>query len=534
MEKSTMAETPVFTSAAVAAPHFEAAKTGQAVLAEGGNAIEAMVAMAATIAVVYPHMNSIGGDAFWLVHQPGGKIHAIEACGYAGSGATIEAYRRLGHDVIPKRGPLAALTVPGAIGGWKLALEMAAAFHGRIPLERLLSDAVRLARDGYTVSASEGRYEIREIADVMALPGFRKEYCDKEGKVQTGALRKHPRLADTFEHLARAGLHDFYEGDIAREMAADLEEASSPVTREDLRRYSARTREPLYLRLPGVALWNFPPPTQGLVTLMIQGMLEKLGNPRIGTVEHVHGLIEAIKRGYALRDRIIADPHMMHDDPLTFLSNKALQAEAAAISMRRAADHVSKLDHGDTIWMGAIDKDGLAVSMIQSIFWDYGSGLVLPKTGVLMQNRGIAFSLDAASHRALKPGLKPFHTLNPGMAVFEDGRVLSYGTMGGDAQPQILAQNFSKIRAGMGLAEAMAAPRLLWGLASGAPEGGVRVEEWFDAAVLEGLERLGHAIHVDGPEHPDKYGHSGALVKMRRGEVHAAHDPRSDGGAMGL
>ncbi len=529
-----MIETPVFSSAAVAAPHLAASQSGQHVLAEGGNAIEAMVAMAATIAVVYPHMNAIGGDAFWLVREPRGRVHAIEACGFSGEKATIERYRKLGHERIPARGPLAALTVPGTIGGWKLALEIGASLGGRIPVQRLLADAIRHAREGYAISASESRYTIREIEDVMAMPAFRAEYCAADGKITAGHIRKHPRLADTLEQLARAGLDDFYRGDVAREMALDLEKIDAPVTRADLRRYEARLRQTLTLNLQGATVHNFPPPTQGLISLMILGIMERLGSMHVDSVEHMHAMIEAIKRGYAIRDRIIADPLRMIADPETYLGDSILRREAEAVSMRRAAASISNLEEGDTIWMGAIDKDGLAVSMIQSVFWDYGSGVVLPKTGVLMQNRGMAFSLDPASHRALKPGLKPFHTLSPGMALFDDGRIMSYGTMGGDAQPQILAQNFTKFRAGIGLAEAIDRPRFLWGIASDAPPGGIRVENRFDPDILRGLERLGHVIEVDPLPYADKYGHSGALVKHRRGEVHAAHDPRSDGGAMGL
>jgi oxamate amidohydrolase len=527
-------ETPVFSSAAVAAPHNAAARTGQMVLAEGGNALEAMIAMAATIAVVYPHMNAIGGDAFWLVHAPGGKIHAIEACGFAGEKATIPHYRAEGHDHIPARGPLAALTVPGTIGGWTLASALSDSMGGRLPLQRLLADATSLARDGYPVSASEARYIIRESADILAMPAFRKEFCDQEGKIVHGMIRRHPRLADTLDQLGRAGLDDFYRGDIAREMASDLSAVGSPVTRQDLQRYEARMRKPLTLALEGVKVYAFPPPTQGLASLMILGLMERLETGTIHGVDHAHALIETIKRAYAMRNAIITDPLMMTDDPLHWLSDAVLAQEADAISMKRAADHSGTLDQGDTIWMGAIDAQGLAVSMIQSIFWDYGSGLVLPKTGILMQNRGMAFSLDPDSHRALKPGLLPFHTLSPGMAQFDDGRVLSYGTMGGDAQPQILAQVFTKIRSGMSLAKAIAEPRFLWGMASGAPESGIRAEHGFDGDILDRLAHRGHAVVQDHASSIDIYGHSGALIKFPRGEVHAAHDPRSDGGSQGL
>ncbi len=241
-------ETPTFGKAAVAAPHRLASEAGLAILQEGGNALEAMVAMAATIAVVYPHMNAIGGDGFWLIQEPSGKVHYIEACGPAGALATLERYRKLEFERIPTRGPQAALTVPGAIGGWRRALDMAAARGGRLPLKDLLSHAVGQAKDGCPVSPSEARTEANDWQSLIEAPGFRETFL-VDGKVpEAGTLRHYPALGATLEQLSHAGLDDFYRGDVAREIAADLERIGAPVTREDLRRYEARWRAPLMLR----------------------------------------------------------------------------------------------------------------------------------------------------------------------------------------------------------------------------------------------------------------------------------------------
>jgi gamma-glutamyltranspeptidase/glutathione hydrolase len=202
--------------------------------------------------------------------------------------------------------------------------------------------------------------------------------------------------------------------------------------------------------------------------------------------------------------------------------------------MRRAAPWPLPPEQGDTIWMGAIDNDGLAVSYIQSVYWEYGSGVVLPRTGVTMQNRGIAFSLDPASPRALKPGRRPFHTLNPALAVFADGRVMSYGSMGGDGQPQFQAQVFTRIAAGDSLASAVASPRLLWGRTWGADSVTVKVEAAYDDAIASGLRRRGHEVERFPPERQDAFGHAGALRRGLKGEIAATHDPRADGGALGV
>jgi len=261
----------------ICAPHFAAAEAGRAVLAEGGNALEAMVAMAAMIAVVYPHMNHLGGDGFWVVHEPSGKVRALMAAGAAGARATLAHYRDAGHDRIPTRGPLAALTVPAAVAGWMLALEAAKAQGGRLPIADLLAAAAKQARDGVEVS----RHLALTIADASRelkdVPGFAETFLI-DGKPPPQGARLHPSaLAATLDHLAHVGLDDFYRGDIGREIAADLERVGSPVTRADLERYRATEAAPLSVALPVGTLWNTAPPTPGLMALMILAIYDRLG-----------------------------------------------------------------------------------------------------------------------------------------------------------------------------------------------------------------------------------------------------------------
>jgi gamma-glutamyltranspeptidase/glutathione hydrolase len=532
-----MPETPVFSTAAVAAPHILASETGQTILAAGGNAVEAMVAMAATVAVVYPHMNGLGGDGFWVVREPKGRVHAIDASGPAGSLATIRRYRDKGYDAIPPRGTDAALTVAGAVGGWGLALELAKALGGQLPRDLLLADAIRFARDGYPVGAAEGRNALLEEAGLFAAPGFAAAFLT-EGKLPpAGTMRRMPMLAAALEQLAHAGLADFYRGDVGREIAADLERIGSPITRKDLETYRARVVEPLSLRLKHSTVYNLPPPSQGLASLLILGMFERLQVGHGETPEHHHGLIEATKRAVAIRDRVVTDPRELTHDPASFLDPAVLEREAARIDSRHAAPYpLPRSAEGDTIWMGCIDKDGLSVSYIQSVFWAFGSGCVLPATGIHWHNRGLSFSLDAGSRNPLAPGRKPFHTLNPGLAAFNDGRVLSYGTMGGEGQPQILAQIFTRYAEfGMGLADAVDAPRWLLGRSWGAPSATLKLEDRFDPSLLRDLSRLGHPIEELRRPYADALGHAGMLVKhSRNGRVEATHDPRADGGALGL
>jgi gamma-glutamyltranspeptidase len=530
-----MPDTAVFAKAAVAAPHRLAAESGRAVLAEGGCAVEATIAMAATIAVVYPHMNAIGGDGFWLIREPGGRVRAIEACGPAGSLATIKRYRDKGFDAIPNRGPDAALTVAGAVGGLQAAFEYARSRGARLPLATLLADAIRLAREGCPVSESEARGKPNEPEALHRAPGFAETFLTEGKTPVAGTIRKLPALAETLVHLASSGLEDFYRGDVGREIAADLERIGSPVTRADLERFRARPVEPLSTRLKNATVYAFPPPTQGLSALLILGIHERLKAGRVDTIEHHHALIESVKRAFLIRDRVCTDPDRLRHGVDDFLGPQIFEREAAKIDMRRAASFPLAAAEGDTVWMGAIDGNGLAVSYIQSLYWEWGSGCVLPRTGIHWQNRGASFSLDAGAVNPLEPGRKPFHTLIPALASLGDGRVMAYGSMGGDGQPQFQAQIFTRYLSGMEVGDAVDAPRWLLGRTWGQTSTTLKMESRFEAAIIEGLARIGHEVEELGAPYSETCGHAGMLVKHPRdGRVEAAHDPRSDGGAAGL
>jgi gamma-glutamyltranspeptidase/glutathione hydrolase len=528
-----LTDTPTFSRAAAAAPHILAAETGRTILAEGGNAIEAMIGMAPTIAMVYPHMNAIGGDGFWLVREPKGRVRYIEACGFAGRRATIAYYRGRGYDAIPPRGPLAALTVPGAVGGWALALDLAKALGGRLPLHDLLRDAIRFGREGYPQSRSEALGKPFEFEMLKDAPGFAERFLVAGKFPEAGATRRAAKLADTLDQLAHAGLDDFYRGDVGRELAADLEEIGAPLAREDVAAYRAVARDALELHLQGRSHYNSPPPTQGLASLLILGIFDRLKVRRKDSFEHIHGLIEASKRALTIRDQVCTDFERLKHAPASFLTPQALQREADAISMNRAASYPVAPANGDTVWMGAIDASGLAVSYIQSIYWEYGSGCVLPRTGVLMQNRGVSFSLDANAINPLAPGRRPFHTLNPALASFNDGRVMAYGAMGGDGQPQFQAQVFTRYLLGESIGKAVDAPRFLFGRTWASPSRALRVEDRFDPELIARLRSVGHEVEML-PSYDENVGHAGALVRYSDGHVEAAHDPRSDGGAAGI
>lgn len=529
-------DTPTFSTAAVAAPHRLAALSGRNVLAAGGNAIEAMVAMAAAIAVLHPHANGLGGDGFWLVREPGGRVLAIEACGPAGVLATRARYRALGHGAIPLRGPDAALTVAGTVGGWALALDYAKSLGGRMGLSDLLADAVRFARDGVEISAAELGAWRGDEGELSEAPGFAATFASGGKPPEAGDMRRNPKLADTLSYLAAAGLDDFYRGDVGREVGADIERLGMPVTRADYSNYRARVREPLVMRLREASLYGVAPPSQGLAALLIQGIHERLGIEAREDVRWQHGLIEAAKRAYRIRDVVITDPRELKHDPVSFLTPERFEREAAAIDMRRAAPFASSVSRGDAIWMGAIDASGLAVSFAQSIGGHWGSGCVLPATGILLQNRGASFSLDPAAANTLEPSRLPFCMLSPALAAFDDERVMSYGAADGDGQPQVQAQLFARYAdLGQGVGAAVEAPAWLLGRADGAISTRLDVGEGFDPEIADGLARLGHEVEIVSGPVSNGLGHAGMLVKRSRdGRVEAMHGSRQDGGVEGL
>lgn len=527
-----MSETVVGEGGMITAPHRAAADAGAEVLRAGGNALEAMIAAAAAIAVVYPHMNAIGGDAFALIAEPGRPPRGIDACGAAGSRATIGHYEKAGYDSIPSRGADAALTVAGAVSSWEKMTEVSTALGGRMPRRELMATAIRLARDGSAVSRSHAAMAEAELDVLAAAPGFAKTFLVDGKAPEEGSILRQERLADTLEQLSHAGFRDFYRGDVASALAMDFEEIGSAVTREDLARHEAQLTTPLELRLRDGRVFNTPSPTQGLAGQIILGLFDRLDVKRGESFEHFHGLIEAAKIAYRVRDAELADP-LRTGDVENYLDDAWLDAHAFAIDRRNAAPYGGAVAAGDTVWMGAIDRNGIAVSFIQSVFWPFGSGVVSARTGVLWQNRGMSFSLDKNARRALAPGRKPFHTLNPPLARFDDGRVMVYGSMGGDAQPQFGSALFTRhARFGMEPGEAVAAPRWRYGRA-GQPDGpDVRVESRFDPDVVAALERAGHVVEVVDKPFDDDMGHAGMIIRHPSGRFDGASDPRSDGAAI--
>ncbi len=514
----------------VTGPHHLAAQAGLEVLRDGGNAIEAMISAAATIAVVYPHMNGLGGDGFWLIGRKGETPHAIQACGRSAEMASRDYYASLGLDAIPTRGPLSALTVAGAVSGWGAAHDLSAARHGgRMPLSRLLEDAIRHARDGAAVTRTLHLNTAAKRAELEDVPGFAEVYLPKGAPLPIGARLVQDRIARTLERIAEAGPEDFYRGDLAASMARDLEAAGSPLRLSDLRDHRAEAVEALSVMVGGHRVYNMPPPTQGLASLMLLALYDPIRADAPESFDFVHRLVECTKAAFRVRNDKVGDPAYMSEPAESYLTDECLDRLRAGISTEQAAPWPHPAQPGDTVWLGAVDRDGLSVSYIQSIYWEFGSGLVLPETGVTWQNRGTGFSLAERHPNRLDPKRLPFHTIQPAMADLKDGRFMVYGTMGGEGQPQTQAKVFARhVLHGMPLQAAVSAPRWLLGRTWGAGTTTLKIEDRIGADIIDRLRAAGHDVEVV-ESYAESMGHAGAIVRHPDGLLEGATDPRSNG-----
>jgi len=524
-----MLNTPRALHGMVTSPHHLASQAGLQILRDGGTAIEAAVACIACLAVVYPHMTGIGGDSFWLISEGQAEPIAIDACGVTGANADANLYQRNGSASIPQRGPLAANTVAGTVAGWHAALEISNSWQPGLSLSRILREAIDYADGGFPVTRSQAELTAEKLPGLLPITGFADTFLT-EGKVPLeGAIMHLGPLARTLRQLAVEGLDSFYRGPLSQSIAADLDAVGAPLVLDDLNDYRPLQRAPLKVRVTGAELFNMPPPTQGLSSLMILALFDRLGVAAPEGFDHIHRLVEATKQAFLVRDREICDPQFMRMPASEFLRTELLDDLAGRIDPDVALPWPAAPSAGDTVWIGAVDREGRSVSLIQSIFFEFGSGVVLPNTGINWQNRGCSFSLDPKARNILRSGVRPFHTLNPAMARFDDGRSMVYGTMGGEGQPQTQAALFSRYAwFNTPLQESITAPRWLLGRTWGDASATLKVEDRVAPNVLAALAAAGHDVEIV-PAFSSMMGHAGAIVRHPNGVLEGASDPRSDG-----
>ncbi|MDI3389556.1 gamma-glutamyltransferase [Streptomyces sp. B-S-A8] len=516
----------------VSSPHYLASTAGLQVLQEGGSAVDAAVAINATLGVVYPHMTGPGGDAFWLIYDAESRrVHALNGSGRAGAAATRDFYRRQGHHEIPTRGPRAVVTVPGAVDSWCTAHDR----YGKLPLERLLAPAITYARSGFAVCAGLASCTA-ELTDMLSTHEATRSTMLPGGSASLmGEVLSLPKLAETLEAVAQKGRDGFYQGPVADEITRALQSQGGLLTTADFAAHSSDWTEPISTTYRGYRAYQHGPNSQGFAHLMALNILE---NFNISGMDHhgpgyVHLLVEATKQAFGDRDRYLTDPEFA-DIPL----DRLLSAEYAADMAGRITDApgsplmpATRLG-GDTTCSVVVDAQGNAVSVIQSLYHEFGSGYIGGETGVLLQNRGSFFSLDDEHPNRLEPGKRTFHTLMPGM-LFRDGQpYLVYGTMGGEGQPQTSTALVTRIvDFGCDVQTAIDAPRWLYGRTWGEARRDLRMESRFSAATLDTLGNLGHPVRQAGAW-DDTMGHAQA-IRITDGVLAGGADPRGEGLALG-
>jgi gamma-glutamyltranspeptidase len=512
--------------AMVTSPHRLATEAGVAVLAEGGNAIEAAIAVAAVLSVTYPHFCGIGGDAIWMLADGEGRRNCLLGIGQAAASADKI-------DQIAVRGPMSALTTACAVDSWGVAQAFSAAnWRGGKALGRLLEPAIGYARDGFARTPSQDFWLDFRRQEAASWPGFAAVFMP--GDIGDGVFRQRA-LADTLENIAHNGTRDFYEGALARRIADGLAAAGAPITGADLAATRTRSVAPLSLAYGDTTLLAPPPPTQGVTTLEIMGILDRLGVRRYpaGSPEYYHCCVEAIKRAFLDRNGI-GDPDETAMPVEHWLSEAHLAAQAEDIDMAEALAWPQPFKTGDTVFFAAADNEGRCASVLQSTYYDWGSGVVAGDTGILWQNRGGAFNLIDGHPNRLRPGKRPFYTLNPGIALKGGKPHLLYGTQGADGQPQTLSVILSlMLDHGFTPEQALTMPRFLLGKTFSDSRDTLKVEGDIAAVTIDGLEARGHAVSRIAAKSP-LAGQAGVIRINGDGEMDGAHDPRSDGVAIGL
>jgi len=523
-----------------------ATAAGLRVMEEGGNAIDAAVTAAAVLAVVEPNMNGIGGDFFALVRDAKSQsLHALNSSGRSAYTATPEAFAERGLKTMPHAGPL-SVTVPGVVAGWAELLNK----YGTISLDRALAPAIQYAREGFPVSEIIATDWAASAGKLARDPAAAATFLPNGHAPKPGEIFANPHLANSLELIAKGGPDVFYKGALAQAIVADLQKRHGMLEMRDFADHHADWVDPISTNYRGYDVYELPPNTQGITALEMLNILEGYDLKALGhnTAEYLHLIVEAKRIAYADRDAYVADPESVPPAVQQMLLSKDYAAKrrkeidplhAAARYLPGSVDgkgsapgadpvrgQIEGRDHGDTIYLTAVDGNGNAVSLIQSLFDSFGSGLVAGDTGITLQNRGSLFTLEPGHPDRVAPHKRPLHTLVPAM-VMKDGKVwLSFGVMGGDMQPQGHVQVLENlIDFGMNIQEAGEAPRVR-DLAAG-----VALETNISSQAVFGLHERGHrliyGVNLWG-------GFQGIMIDPKTGVLMGGSDPRKDGMAAGF
>ena len=526
-------------SGLVTCPHASASQAGVDVLRAGGSAVDAAIAASAALAVLYPHMTGVGGDAFWLIHDAAsGAVRYLDGGGRAAASAHAAWFSERGHTEIPFRGVLpATLTTPGAVASWIEAHRV----FGRLPLRRNLEAAIGFARDGFAVTERLAGWIESTAAELASHAETAAIFLPGGAAPAAGATLRNPDLARTLTALADAGHDGFYAGEVGQALADFSQAQGGFFDAADLAAQSARWGEPLQGSYRGVTIYETPAPTQGFTVLEMLNLLEPFELhhlPALGA-DVAHLMVQAKQIAYHDRDRHLADPRFAAVPMARLISKdyaaerRALMDPARALAWDRVPSYGSL--RGDTVFIAAVDAQGNAAALINSLYGVFGSCVVARRTGVVLQNRAAYFSLDPAHPNCVAPGKTPLHTLIASLAFRHDKLWSVVGCMGADGQPQIHAQTYvSMIDHGLDIQQAVQAPRWLSGrFGLGEARDTLHVEARFPAETIAELARRGHPVNRWG-DWSELAGHAhGITIDPTSGERLGGSDPRSDGAAIG-
>jgi gamma-glutamyltranspeptidase/glutathione hydrolase len=514
----------------VASAHPLATLTGIELLKSGGNAADAAVAVNAVLSVTQPHMCGAGGDLFALYYEAASRrVHFLSGAGRSGSRASLEELRRRGLKAVPIVGP-PSVSVPGCVGAWEMLIER----FGSCSFGDLLGPAIRYAEGGFPATRllSQAIAErSREIDD----PGWRRVFLPGGLIPETGDLFSQPDLALTLRALAKEGSGSFYRGGIAEAIARRLE-AEGFVTAEDLAAHGGEWGDPIAVSYRGYTIHETPPPTQGVAALMALNLLEGFDVSRIAyhSAEHVHLLVEMVKLAYADRDRWVADPAHVRVPVEGLLSKSYAARRLRAFDPSKARSYRAGDPAGDTTGFVIADRRGNMISVIQSLFRPFGSGVVPEGTGVVLQSRGSHFATDRSHPNCLAPSKRPFHTLIAALVTKDERPVMGFATMGAEGQPTFHLQALTNVLDfGMEIQEAIERPRFLMGRFKPEDPGrkSLRLEGRFPKRTVSGLARRGHSVEVVS-DFFDQMGHAHGIV-AKGDTLMGGADPRGDGLALG-
>ncbi len=521
--------TTLATEGMIATPHYLATLAGLRVLQEGGNAVDASVAANAVLTVVYPHMCSVGGDAFFLIWEPReNQVLALNGSGRAPAAIAAEELRARGYRAIPPKGPW-GVTVPGTVDAWATVL----ARCGTRSLGELLAPAIAYAEQGFPVSPQVAQAIAAEAEIFRRQEAAARQFLPQGRPPAPGEILRQPELAASLRLIAAAGPEAFYRGPIAEQIVATLRAAGGVMSLDDLAAHRSDWVEPLRVTYRGVEVLELPPNTQGLTALELLNIMEGFpvrqlgwGNPQL-----VHLCLEAKKLAFADRDRYLGDPAFV-DIPIGRLLDKSYAAELRKrIDPERASIPPAPSWDTDTIYLCVVDREGRAVSLIQSLYHSFGSGLVAG--GIVLQNRGACFVLDEGSPNVLAPRKRPLHTLIPAM-LFRGGRPwVVFGTMGGHSQPVIHLQLVTGIvDFGFEPQVAVEVPRWVSRREPDEMSETVYVEPLLAEQTMEELQRRGHRVVMTEPW-SSLMGHAHLIVIGEDGVLRGGSDPRAEGCALG-